>query len=91
VLEALELPLRGRENSSYLARTTTSSPGTPWTGCGPTASPATSTAYREGEVYFAYSPVLTVEGTFGEAVVLETLVLSILNHDARSRAPPPGW
>jgi nicotinate phosphoribosyltransferase len=39
-------------------------------------------AYREGELYAAGSPVLTVEGTFGEAVLLETLVLSILNHDS---------
>jgi nicotinate phosphoribosyltransferase len=39
-------------------------------------------AYREGELYFPGSPVLTVEGTFGEAVLLETLVLSVLNHDS---------
>lgn len=39
-------------------------------------------AYREGELYGAGSPVVTVEGTFGEAVLLETLVLSILNHDS---------
>jgi nicotinate phosphoribosyltransferase len=39
-------------------------------------------AYREGELYGEGSPVLTVEGTFGEAVLLETLVLSILNHDS---------
>jgi len=39
-------------------------------------------AYREGELYVEGSPVLTVEGTFGEAVLLETLILSILNHDA---------
>lgn len=39
------------------------------------------TAYREGELYFPYSPVLTVDGTFGEAVLLETVILSILNHD----------
>jgi len=38
-------------------------------------------AYREGELYLPESPVLTVRGTFGEAVVLETLALSILNHD----------
>jgi nicotinate phosphoribosyltransferase len=38
--------------------------------------------YREGELYAADSPVLTVLGTFGEAVLLETLVLSILNHDS---------
>jgi nicotinate phosphoribosyltransferase len=39
-------------------------------------------AYSEGELYAAGSPVLTVEGSFGEAVLLETLVLSILNHDS---------
>ncbi len=38
-------------------------------------------AYPEGELYFPGSPVLTVSGTFAEAVVLETLVLSVLNHD----------
>jgi nicotinate phosphoribosyltransferase len=37
--------------------------------------------YREGEVYFPSSPVLVVEGTFAEAVLLETLVLSVLNYD----------
>ncbi len=40
------------------------------------------TAYREGELYFPGSPVLTVSGTLGECVVLETLVLSVLNHDS---------
>jgi nicotinate phosphoribosyltransferase len=39
-------------------------------------------AYAEGEVYFPGSPVLTVEGSFAECVVLETIVLSILNHDS---------
>jgi nicotinate phosphoribosyltransferase len=39
------------------------------------------TGYREGEAYFPGSPVLTVEGTFAEAVLLETLALSIFNHD----------
>jgi nicotinate phosphoribosyltransferase len=38
--------------------------------------------YGEGETYFPGSPVLVVEGTFAEAVVLETLVLSVLNHDS---------
>jgi nicotinate phosphoribosyltransferase len=38
--------------------------------------------YREGELYFPGSPILTVEGTFAEAVLLETLVLSVLNHDS---------
>lgn len=37
--------------------------------------------YREGELYFPGSPVLTVTGTFGATVILETLALSILNHD----------
>ena len=39
------------------------------------------TGYPEGELYFPGSPVLTVEGTFAEAVLLETLALSVLNHD----------
>ncbi|HEY2059801.1 MAG TPA: nicotinate phosphoribosyltransferase [Amycolatopsis sp.] len=38
--------------------------------------------YPEGELYFPGSPLLTVTGGFGEAVLLETLVLSILNHDS---------
>jgi nicotinate phosphoribosyltransferase len=38
--------------------------------------------YPEGELYFPGSPVLSVRGTFAECVVLETLALSILNHDS---------
>lgn len=38
-------------------------------------------AYQDGELYFPLSPILVVEGTFAEAVVLETVILSILNHD----------
>ncbi|MGZ8180078.1 nicotinate phosphoribosyltransferase [Williamsia sp. SKLECPSW1] len=38
--------------------------------------------YREGELFFPGSPILTVRGTFAEAVVLETVILSILNHDS---------
>ena len=38
--------------------------------------------YPEGELYFPQSPILTVSGTFAEAVILETLILSILNHDS---------
>ena len=38
--------------------------------------------YREGELFFPGSPILTVSGTFAECVILETLVLSILNHDS---------
>ncbi len=37
--------------------------------------------YREGEIYFPHSPILQVEGTFEEACLVETLVLSVLNHD----------
>ena len=37
--------------------------------------------YAEGECYFAGSPLLTVEGTFAEACILETLALSIYNYD----------
>ena len=37
--------------------------------------------YAEGELYFPGSPVLSVTGTFAEAVVIETLVLSVFNHD----------
>ena len=37
--------------------------------------------YPEGELYFPGSPVLSVHGTFAECVLLETLVLSIFNHD----------
>jgi nicotinate phosphoribosyltransferase len=37
--------------------------------------------YAEGDCYFPGSPILVVEGTFAEAVMLETLALSIFNHD----------
>jgi len=37
--------------------------------------------YAEGELYFPGSPVLSLSGTFAECVVLETLALSIFNHD----------
>ena len=38
--------------------------------------------YAEGEAYFPFSPILIVESTFAEAVLLETLLLSIYNHDS---------
>jgi nicotinate phosphoribosyltransferase len=38
--------------------------------------------YAEGETYFPYSPLLVVEATFAEAVLLETLLLSVYNHDS---------
>ena len=42
----------------------------------------TITGYAEGEAFFPGSPVLVVEGTFAEAVILETLTLSVLNYDS---------
>lgn len=38
--------------------------------------------YHEGEIYFPGSPLLVVEGTFAECVLLETLILSVLNYDS---------
>ncbi|MGB6182176.1 MAG: nicotinate phosphoribosyltransferase [Rhodococcus sp. (in: high G+C Gram-positive bacteria)] len=38
--------------------------------------------YREGELFFPGSPILSVRGTFAECVILETLALSIFNHDS---------
>lgn len=38
--------------------------------------------YREGELYFPGSPIFSVEASFAEGVVLETLALSIFNHDS---------
>ena len=38
--------------------------------------------YAEGDAYFPYSPLLIVESTFAEAVLLETVLLSIYNHDS---------
>ncbi len=38
--------------------------------------------YPEGEVFFPGSPLITVEASFAEGVLLETLALSILNADS---------
>ena len=38
--------------------------------------------YPEGEAYFPNSPILIVEATFAEACMLETYLLSVLNHDS---------
>jgi nicotinate phosphoribosyltransferase len=38
--------------------------------------------YAEGDCYFPGSPILVVSGSFAEAVLLETVCLSILNHDS---------
>lgn len=38
--------------------------------------------YREGEAYFPGSPLVIVNATFAEGVILETLILSVLNADS---------
>ena len=38
--------------------------------------------YAEGDLFFPGSPVLTVRAAFAEGVLLETLALSVLNHDS---------
>jgi nicotinate phosphoribosyltransferase len=38
--------------------------------------------YAEGECFFPGSPLVVVEACFAEGVLLETLILSVLNHDA---------
>ncbi len=42
----------------------------------------TVSGYAEGECFFPGSPLLVVEGTFADAVILETVVLSVLNYDS---------
>ncbi|CCI51701.1 MAG: nicotinate phosphoribosyltransferase [Tetrasphaera jenkinsii] len=39
-------------------------------------------AYREGETWFPNSPILSVQAPLGEGLILETLALSIFNHDS---------
>ncbi len=48
------------------------------------------TGYHEGELFGPMSPILTVSGTFADAVVLETVILSILNHDCAVAAAAAG-
>jgi nicotinate phosphoribosyltransferase len=38
--------------------------------------------YPEGEIYFPGSPLVVVDGSFAECVLLETVLLSIYNHDS---------
>ncbi len=38
-------------------------------------------SYREGDLYVPGSPVLRVDASFGTGLLLETLLLSVLNHD----------
>jgi nicotinate phosphoribosyltransferase len=38
--------------------------------------------YREGDLFFPQSPIISIETTFGEGVLLETILLSIFNYDS---------
>lgn len=38
--------------------------------------------YPDGELYFPGSPILVVEGSFAQACILETVLLSIFNYDS---------
>lgn len=38
--------------------------------------------YAEGELYFGHSPILRVEASFAQGVLIETLLLSIMNYDS---------
>ena len=40
------------------------------------------TGLQDGDLYFPNTPILTVEGKYGDILVVETLCLSILNHDS---------
>lgn len=42
----------------------------------------TMRGYPEGELFFAGSPILELEGSFAECVILETVLLSIFNYDS---------
>ena len=69
-----------RRRRCELAGVASSTP-TRWATCATTGSRGDIDGYAEGELYFPGSPVLSVHGTFAECVVLETLALSIFNHD----------
>lgn len=81
LLEALRDLTFGDDELSYLAGTGVVDRDTLTWLAGYRFS-GTVTGYGEGECYFPGSPVLVVEGTFAEAVLLETLALSVLNHDS---------
>lgn len=38
--------------------------------------------YAEGELFFEQSPILSITARYGDAILLETLILSILNYDS---------
>ncbi|MDA8290641.1 MAG: nicotinate phosphoribosyltransferase [Actinomycetota bacterium] len=81
LLEALEEFRFGAEELAWLERErVVSEQALDWLGSYRLS--ATVDAYGEGECYFADSPVLTVDATLGEGLLLETLVLSVLNADS---------
>ena len=79
---AARLPLRRRRARASCATSEIVDADDPRRTSRATASRGSIAGYREGELYFPGSPILTVEGTFADAVVLETLALSVLNHDS---------
>ncbi len=80
-LDALQSFCFGPDELEWLARAGVVSPGAlEWLAGFSFAGDVHS--YAEGELYTDGSPVLCVEAPFGQAVLLETLVLSILNHDS---------
>ncbi len=80
-LEALAEFRFGDQEISYLAETGVADDALAQWLAGYRFS-GTIRGYGEGELFFSGSPVLVVEGSFAEAVVLETLMLSIFNHDS---------
>lgn len=80
LIDAIQEFRFGPEELAFLAEHAIVSPDTlEWLGS--YRFSGTIRGYAEGELYFPGSPILSVEGTFQEAVLLETLILSVLNYD----------
>ena len=80
LIDAIQEFRFGPEELAFLAEHAIVSPETlEWLGS--YRFSGTIRGYAEGELYFPGSPILSVEGTFQEAVLLETLILSVLNYD----------
>lgn len=80
LIDAIQEFRFGPEELAFLAEHAIVSPDTlEWLGS--YRFGGTIRGYAEGELYFPGSPILSVEGTFQEAVLLETLILSVLNYD----------
>ena len=72
----------GRGRAGPPAATQRSSTTRPWSWLAGYRFRGDVWGYAEGEVYFPCSPLMVVEATFAEAVLLETVLLSIFNHDS---------